>query len=111
MQKGQGIEKAGDELAGYIPTEGILSRSQCAPNREQIPLQVIFDALLLKDFEIGSLRPLHQPSVADKAHRPAPVERQRNEKAQRRAGFAAVQYLTDRGGISGVSRDLQGGVV
>ena len=68
VQKGQGIEKAGDKLAGYIPTEGILPRSQCAPNREQIPLQVIFDALLLQDLEIGGLRPLHQSAVSPKGH-------------------------------------------
>ena len=111
VQKGQGIEQAGDKLAGHIPAEGILSRSQGAPNREQIPLQVIFDALLLKNLKIRGLGPLHQSAMAPKGHVAGEGQCDGNQKTKGGAGFAAVQYLTGRGEISGVSCDLQGGVV
>ena len=50
------------------------------------------DAPCLEHILIDGQRTLHQPAAPFKAHRAPSIQRQRDKKAQCRAGFAAVQH-------------------
>ena len=93
-QQGQGIEHAGDELAGHVPGEGIVPRAQAAPQGEQCALGRAFPAAGyaagLQDGIIGLQGALPQTAAHEEAAALPQGQGQGDQKAQGGAALPAV---------------------
>ena len=81
LQQGQGVQQPGDELGGHVAGEPVGSRREHPSYGERAVLELMKDAFLAKEVEVGLEGPLHQPPPAGENAAPPNGQRHGDQEA------------------------------